>query len=399
MSKNINTEKNFLDEMIDFCQRLVQTKSIHQNEKEIADLLRQEMKNLNFKEVKIDAAGNVTGKLPGKKEKPSKKSILFDFHLDTVRAQEENWEYPPFAGRKEQGKIYGRGTADMKGALAAAVYSLNYLSMNEEITHDIYLSGTTCEELHEGATFTEVLDMIEPDLVIIGEASDCQLMNGQRGRAEIGVKTFGQSAHTSNPDEGINAVKNMRLFLDRIEEIELPIDENLGRAILELSDIRSQPYPGRSVIPHLCEATFDRRLLLSETKQSVLEPLKLIIDNLSQNNSEFKAEVGINQAEFSTYTSKEYFMPKFAPAWYYSQDNKFVNKAIYALEKCGLSGQLGTYEFCTNGSMSAGNYDIKTLGFGPATEERAHTVDEYIRISELKQAARGYYSLGEVFAV
>lgn len=383
-------------EIVDFTKRLIQTKSIHTNEESAAKLLKHKMNKLNFTEVEIDSLGNVIGKLPGRSSKDNS-PILFDFHLDTVRAKQERWKYDPFGGKIKNEKIYGRGSVDMKGALASALFSLNHLFENRILNNDIYFSGSVCEELHEGACFEKVLKKVEPYLVIIGESSNCNLMIGQKGRAEINLLTKGKSAHTANPKEGINAVMKMTFLLNELKNIELPNADQVGIPLLELTDICSKPYPGHSVIPSECQATCDRRVILDETPSSIKSPIKDIFTKLKNQDSNFNAEVTINNANFTTYTNEKVNKMKFMPAWYFSENRNFVKKAFNALENVGLKIKTNTYSFCTNGSMSAGHYNIKTLGFGPGVEERAHTKDEFIKIRELIDGAKGYYALGDKF--
>lgn len=118
--------------------------------------------------------------------------------------------------------------------------------------------------------------------VIIGEASELNLKIGQRGRAEIVVETFGKPAHSANPQAGINAVYKMAQLIDKIRTITPPTHPVLGHGILELTDIKSSPYPGASVVPDYCRATYDRRLLVGETKESVIAPLENVPQNLSR---------------------------------------------------------------------------------------------------------------------
>jgi acetylornithine deacetylase/succinyl-diaminopimelate desuccinylase-like protein len=70
-----------------------------------------------------------------------------------------------------------------------------------------------------------------------------------------------------------------------------------------------------------------------------------------------------------------------------------IDTALSALRGTGLDPAVSSYKFCTNGSASAGQLGIPTIGFGPCAESQAHVVDEYIEIAQLEQAALGYYAL------
>ena len=101
------------EQAIKLCQALVQQKSYSGEEDGVVRVLSENMKEMGFDEVTIDKYGNIIGCIKGKR--PGKK-ILFDGHIDTVPVTEaKEWQYPPFAAEIHDGKIYGRGTSDMKG--------------------------------------------------------------------------------------------------------------------------------------------------------------------------------------------------------------------------------------------------------------------------------------------
>ena len=108
---------DYKEEVIELCQKLVQQRSYSGEEKGVSDVLKEYMLTHGFHDVYIDDYGNTIGHIKGKREG---KIILFDGHMDTVPVtNEEEWLYPPFSGEIHDDKIYGRGTSDMKGALAA----------------------------------------------------------------------------------------------------------------------------------------------------------------------------------------------------------------------------------------------------------------------------------------
>ncbi|WP_278382363.1 YgeY family selenium metabolism-linked hydrolase, partial [Clostridium tyrobutyricum] len=234
---------------------------------------------------------------------------------------------------------------------------------------------------------------VKPDYVVIGEASNCNLKIGQRGRAEILVETFGKPAHSANPEKGINAVYKMNKLIEAIRKLKLSTHPFLGDGILELTDIKSSPYPGASVVPDYCRATFDRRLLVGETRESVLKPIQDIIKKLEGEDAEFKAKVSFSKGKERCYTGNEIEGERFFPGWLYDRKDEFVEKAYNGLKKAGIDPEITHYSFCTNGSHYAGEAGIKTIGFGPSKENLAHTVNEYIEISQLTKAVEGYYTI------
>ncbi|MCQ4379972.1 peptidase dimerization domain-containing protein, partial [Clostridioides difficile] len=112
-----------------------------------------------------------------------------------------------------------------------------------------------------------------------------------RGRGEIVVETFGKPAHSANPEKGVNAVYKMANVIQKIQQLVPPTHPVLGDGILVLTDIKSSPYPGASVVPDYCKATFDRRLLVGETREGVLAPIQALLDEMMKEDPELNAKV------------------------------------------------------------------------------------------------------------
>jgi acetylornithine deacetylase/succinyl-diaminopimelate desuccinylase-like protein len=107
----------------------------------------------------------------------------------------------------------------------------------------------------------------------------------------------------------------------------------------------------------------------------------------------FKADVFIETGTLRRPDGQTEAVKRFFPAWKLEPDNPVVKLGVRALQTVGLSGQVGYYAFCTNGSHSAGIAKIPTLGFGPSPEHLAHVADEYIAVSDLEKSCEGYQSL------
>lgn len=387
----------FKQEVINLCQDLIRKSSYSGHEQNVADILKTYMQKNNFDKVFTDKYGNIIGCIKGNRPGPK---ILFDGHIDTVPvANELEWTYPPFAAEIHDDKIYGRGTSDMKGAVAAMCVAAKYFKedFGNDFAGELYIAGVVHEECFEGVASREVSKNIKPDYVIIGEASNLNIKIGQRGRAEIIVETFGKSCHSANPEKGINAVYKMAKIIEAINTLEPPHHEILGDGILELTDIKSSPYPGASVIPDYCRATYDRRLLVGETKESVLAPIKKLLEEMMAKDSTLKVKVSYSVGKEKCYTDNEITGERFFPGWLYDKNDEFVQKAYVQLKNNGFNPEITQYNFCTNGSHYAGEAHIKTFGLGPSKENLAHTANEYIEINQLIKAVQCYYNMNIAF--
>ena len=384
-------EKEREEQVISLCQKLIQQKSYSGEESGVVGVLSENMKQMGFDEVTVDKYGNIIGCIKG--NRPGKK-VLFDGHIDTVPVTEEaEWLYPPFAAEIHDGKIYGRGTSDMKGAVAAMTCAAsNYAKdTGKDFAGEIYVAGVVHEECFEGVAAREISKNVRPDYVVIGEASQLNLKIGQRGRAEIVIETFGKPCHSANPEKGINAVYKMAKVIGAIRTLVPTYHPVLGDGILELTDIKSAPYPGASVVPEYCRATYDRRLLVGETKESVLEP----INGLLEEDPELKVKASYAVGRERCHTGNEIEGERFFPGWLYDKDDDFVQAVYTKLTDKGFTPEITQYNFCTNGSHYAGEAKIKTFGLGPSRENLAHTLNEYVEIEQLTKVTECYYGVME----
>jgi len=366
--------------LISFTQSLIRAHSLSGEEQEAVGLVIQEMKYLGFDRVWIDDYGSAVGIIQGRR--PGK-TLLMDGHCDTVSANASDWSVDPFAGVIIDDTLYGRGAADMKGSLAAMIYAAANVD-RATLAGAVVVSATVLEEVMEGMALAGVIKSVKPDFVIIGEATNFLLNRAGRGRAEVVLETIGKSAHSSSPQAGICAVHEMLDLIRMVEGTPLPSDPVVGSAQIVLTDILSEPYPGHSVVPNRCRVSYDRRLMPGETPESILSGIK------KMDTRDIQFTVSIMAGEEKSYTGMTLRGLKFFPAWKFEDDHPLLQSVLRGLKKAGIETRLGSYNFCTNGSYSAGIADLPTIGFGPGFETDAHTVDEKMKISDIIKAANGF---------
>jgi putative selenium metabolism hydrolase len=381
--------------LVALCGELIREKSYSGEESGVAEILSRFFRAKGFDEIRVDEYGNAIGSARGSDPGPA---ILFDGHMDTVPVGDAKaWKHDPFGAQVEAGRLYGRGTSDMKGAIAAMASAIAFFleDRGRGFGGSLHLAGVVHEECFEGVAARKISAAVKPDFVVIGEASELDLKIAQRGRAEIVVETFGLPAHSANPEKGVNAVYQMTRLVDAIRRIEPPAHPVLGKGILELTDIKSSPYPGASVVPSYCRATYDRRLLVGETRESVLAPIQAAIDELASSDPKFSAKASYARGKEKCYTGTEIEGERFFPGWVYGEDEGYIAEALKAMRDAGLEPRVSKYNFCTNGSHYAGEAGIRTIGYGPSYEHLAHTIDEYVELEQLYAAAEGYYRIIE----
>jgi putative selenium metabolism hydrolase len=352
---------------------MVRTPSMTGQEKAMGDLVEREMRESGFRDVRIDELGNVIGKT-GKGKGPK---LLFNGHMDTVPVGDRSlWKVDPHSGELKDGRVWGRGAADMKGALAAMIAAAEALhTVNTKLNGNLIVTGVVLEEnaALEGTRYTIEKDEIKPDYALVGEATGLNISLGSRGRMELEVTTRGRTAHASTPSKGVNAILGMVELIRLIEEMKLPRHEFLGDTTQAITNMTCSPGKA-NVIPDLCTLTIDRRTVPGEIPENVRKEFEDLFRRSSM--PEMKADMRVT---------------KNAPPAYVSPDNIIVKTASEAVASViGKTPELTKYKFGTDASYLSTIARIPTVGFGPGDETMAHSPNENVPIDEVIVAAKVY---------
>jgi putative selenium metabolism hydrolase len=370
---------------IELAQKLVQTPSLSGAEGQVADLVEDAMNTLRFSNVFRDALGNVVGLVGPQAETTV---LLFDAHMDVVPAAGK-WRVDPFGGEIIDGRLYGRGSTDMKGALAAAICGVAAAAKSGKLSRQVAVSATVLEESLECVALGAVVEKVRPEQVVICEPSNLTIKLGQKGRAEILLAVEGIPAHAAFPARGRNPILLAAKALDALEKIKLPNDPFIGEAILVATDIISDPYPSISLIPPRVTIRFDRRTLPGETEGSILDQIRKTLKSVDDH----AFSLSLTRDTVQAYTGKVIEAPRLFTAWKVERDLPLVKAAAAGLSAAGLAPEFGSWAFCTNGSETAGKRKIPTIGLGPGVEDDAHIADESISVEELRKAKIVYEHL------
>ncbi len=376
--------------LVDFVRALVRTPSLSTQEAGVAELIEGEMRRIGFDEVFVDRVGNVIGRV-GTGRGPR---LLYDGHMDTVGAGDHSmWRRDPFGAEISGGVLFGRGAADMKSGLAAMIYGAKLLiDKGPPLKGSLYVAGVVQEEPCEGLAVRVLIEEegFRPDWVLLGEPTNLQISRGHRGRVEWEVGVRGRSAHGSTPERAENAVYRGAKVSLELEKMMASLGEDsfLGRGSLAVTEISSVS-GGRNVIPDLCTLTVDRRLTLGESPEGALAEIRHAVAGLG-----FPTEVRVTEYHGVSYTGYVCHQENVFPAWVTPEDNRLVQATLHAVEQTlGFRPEIGRWAFSTDGTYTAGVAHIPTVGFGPADERYAHTVEEQIELEKVYQAPRVYAQL------
>ncbi len=380
--------------MVRFLRDLIAIKSLSAQEGAVIRRIEQEMAACGYDEVRIDAMGNILGRIGS-----GPRVLALDAHVDTVDVgNPANWTVDPFEGDERDGMIYGRGACDMKGALASIVYGgriIKELGLQRDCT--IWVVGSVQEEDCDGLCWQYILneDGLRPEAVVIAEPTNLAVYRGHRGRMEIEVRTRGVSCHGSAPERGVNAVYRMAPIVADIERLNgrLGGEPFLGKGTVTIAEIRSTS-PSLCAVADSATIHLDRRLAATDTLESAVAEIEALPGVRAA-----EAEVIVLDYAVPSWRGLVYPTKKYYPTWLLPEDHPLLRAGTAAY--AGLFGgppQVGRWVFSTNGVAVMGLHGIPCIGFGPGNEVFAHMATEQIPVEHLVKAAAWYAAFPGAYA-
>jgi succinyl-diaminopimelate desuccinylase len=374
-------------DLVNFTRKLVQTPSLPGHEGQLADLVAAEMRQLDFDEVAADDIGNVVGWIRGSRGP----TLMFNGHMDHVDpGPAADWPHPPYGGDVVADELWGRGSVDMKGPLAAMIYAAGLAKRYAlPLPGDLVVAGVVMEETGGAGTRKLVL-RLKPDLAVVGEASGGRLMRGHRGRIELVVRVTGRAAHASVPNKGINPHYTLARFLAQIETLPMTPDEVFGSSSVAPTLYRTDQ-TSANVIPAEAQLTLDWRNVPGETPEQIVERVKHLLAGCLSPGVE--GTVSVATSHFASYTGHVEDAPAIFSSFIVPADHPFLNAARRVLgETLGQPPEVDVWRFATDGGRLAAA-GVTTIGFGPGDPALAHTSRERMPIGALVDGLAGYMAL------
>jgi putative selenium metabolism hydrolase len=385
-------------DVIHYARRFVQTPSLSGEEKELAFFIRDILNEFGLDKVHIDELGDVIGFVKGRSLRPL---VVLEGHMDHVSPGNlELWKCQPYSAEVINGNIFGRGAVDMKASIAAMTFAAKEVSSKEH-EGTLVLCFVVHEETVEGTAIRHIMEkeiMGVPDLVVLGEATNLDLGIGHRGRAVINVELSGRTAHASMPELGLNALHAASKLIRYIEEElnpDLSLHQKLGKATIATISLDASPKAGPQ-IPDLSRILFDRRMILGETENEILRPVKQKVNELVEEGTILNGTARILEENLKCWTGRKLKTRDFFPSWYIKETD-IIQKALRALRKRGFHANTHVWKFSTDGVYTYGLRGIPTVGIGPGDEALAHQPNEYVCIRDVKKAVRAYIAIVESF--
>ena len=299
-------------------------------------------------------------------------ALMLNGHLDVVGI--EGMVHDPFAAELRDNRIYGRGSADMKGgvaAMCAAAVSLPNSARNRQI-----LITAVIDEEYESLGMRALLASgVRAEAAIITEPTRLAICPAHRGFAWLDVSFRGRAAHGSRYDIGVDAITHAGLLLAELEQLEQtresgPRHPLLGRGSLHASKIRGGV--GMSTYPEACDLAIERRTLPGESAEKALKEITDACSRVKAKHPAFDARVTLSTAQ----------LPSDVPA-----DAPIVKRLTGALERENVPVRIEGLSAWTDAAL-LNEAGIPTICFGPGDIALAHAAEEYIPVEEIAVATR-----------
>ncbi len=313
--------------------------------------------------------------------------LAWNGHLDVVPAGSANaWSHGPWAGDVVDGKLIGRGAADMKGPIASALAAAAALRRaNIELGGTLEFHLAADEEL-AGTHGTKVLweqGVLDQDACIVGEPSELQIGLAERGGTWLTATAHGRAAHGSRPDLGVNAITSMSRFLLRLPEVLPDIEHPLvGRPTVNVALITGGSAP--NVVPDQCEVDIDRRVIPGETDpEQVRAPFVALVEQIREEHPEVDIDVVVREFTHAAEGSPDSVIAEIARRSVAAETGRTPDGV-------GFTG-------ITDARFYINDAKIPTIILGPGSLSVAHTANEWVAVDDLVTAARAYARIFATF--
>jgi len=250
----------------------------------VADFMRGVGLETRVEEVK-QGRPNVIGVKRGTGGGPT---LMLNGHMDTVGI--DYMEIDPLNPAEEDGLLYGRGSCDMKGGLAAILAAAKALAdSGVELRGDLIIAGV-CDEEYASIGTERLMEEVKADAAVVGEPTGLQVQIAHKGFAWIDIETRGVAAHGSRPEVGVDAIANMGRVLVEMERLQGDVLRRRRHGLVGSPSIHASTIRGGrelSTYPDFCKLQVERRMIPGEEPGDVDAEMQGILSRLSEADPKF----------------------------------------------------------------------------------------------------------------
>jgi len=353
------------------------------DERRAADVARDLLEGLGAEISHVEQAPHRVS-LIGRVGDGSGPTLLVNGHLDTVPVGPTPWAHDPFSGEVSDGRLWGRGSADMKGGIAAAIEAVHAVRRSGAHLPCDVVFHLVADEERGGQLGTRVLlerGLISADACIVPEPTGLDICVAERGILHVDVRLFGRPAHASEPRRGISAIEKAAKVVLAVHGADFghPVHGLLGSPTANAGIIHGGT--GANVVAEHCVVTVDHRALPGQTEEDAVEDVRRLIETIDDPDLRYELEPIV-----------------FGEASELRTDHPWVGRVGAAIaDVTGRRPRVIGMPFATDARFMRNQAAVPAIVCGPGGIEQAHIVDEWVSVDALVDAASVYASIMVAF--
>ena len=361
-----------MDPAIRFLRDLVAINSVNPTlvpgapgEAVVADAIASEMRRLGLDvsvEEVVPGRPNVIGVLEGRAKG---RSLMFCGHTDTVGVAGMT---DPFIPIERNGRLYGRGSQDMKGGVAAMIAAAGQLAERGLAAGRVIVAAIVDEE-HSSVGADALVRKWTADAAVVTEPTDLEIAIGHKGFAWVEVEVAGKAAHGSRPKDGEDAILRMGRVLGQLELLDRQLQLRPAHALVGTGSLHASFVNGGhelSSYPDRATLQMERRTLPGEPESTALDEVQAILDGLSGTDPTFRA------------AARHLFS---RPAYELPADHVLPRALSEAVSSGGRIPRITGASFWTDAAV-LGHAGIPSILFGPGGAG-LHSIEEYVNVEDV----------------
>ncbi|WP_266082251.1 M20 family metallopeptidase [Haladaptatus caseinilyticus] len=308
-------------------------------------------------------------------------TLVLNGHIDVVPAGDrDQWTHDPYAGDEADGRLYGRGSVDMKTGVAIGMLTVAHFADDieaGELPGSLVFHAAIGEETAEPGTKTLLESGYDGDYGVVLEPTRLRTATSEKGLAWYEIVVTGDPSHASRPDQGTNAIRYAKPVLDALDEYDTEVRERSDRLVGQAYSTVTMFEAGtkENVVPEEAKITIDRRFLPDESVEEIDSEIDALVEDVEDEH-----DVTISWNRTRTYESA-------------AIDEDSVLAAVFRKHSARVA-DVSPESWGVNASTDVRNFindaDTEAITWGPGDLAQAHTYDEHV---ELSSAADGLTAL------
>lgn len=299
------------------------------------------------------------------------RTLMLNGHLDVVGV--EDMVHAPFDAEVRDGRMYGRGSADMKGGIAAMCAAAARVAAEGALAGEVIVAAVIDEEYESLGTRHLVESGVRADAAIVTEPTRLSIMPAHRGFVWVRVDVHGRAAHGSRWDIGVDAIRHAGLLLAELDALDAEMltarsHRLLGRPSLHASLIEGGT--GMSTYPAHCTLSLERRTIPGESADQVLAEIRAACERIRGRRPTFAADVHLMVTQGPSDVAEDAPVVRTLARALEAEGVPLLVEGMSAWTDCAILNEAGIPAVC----------------FGPGDISLAHAAEEFVPVREVAQA-------------